>query len=62
MLYRPKSVRPAVAKIKIFCRCCPKNMVVIDAHGLAKTRLVAHACNKERRPQAAIGRAEPAAI
>ena len=38
----PESVRLAVAKIKILVGIVQKNVVVIDADGLAKTRLVAH--------------------
>ena len=37
-----ESVRLAVAKIKILVGVVQKNVVVIDADGLAKTRLVAH--------------------
>lgn len=37
-----ESVRPAVAKIKILVGVVQKNMIVIDADGLAKTRLIAH--------------------
>jgi hypothetical protein len=37
-----ESVRLAVAKIKILVGVVQKNVVVIDADGLAKTRLIAH--------------------
>src|SRR5580704_8048277 len=37
-----ESVRLAVAKIKILVGIVQKNVVVFDADGLAKTRLVAH--------------------